>query len=757
MTIAPRDAASICKWGLALALATLTFADAQAARLLNPSPPMPASLRTQTKAAALNAYATNIATQQYVMVVQGTKDWDGAGNDYVVVNASATYYDLATGADQNTSVLGTSGIVKVPVGKTQQIDISTICSCSSPGPGQGRIVNAIVYGPISNYQLASDFTDQLGKSWVLATTTQQATLYPTFVSITVGSVAYNATGAHVNGSVLMRLSRTLTTNESLVVLVSAPAVSGQPSVSKLVPVNAQLGGLSYAASYTIDLPAAYVQAYGNQVKDQRLALTAEAQLVVNGGPPQSFASAQSRAQAAISFANRLACTATSNPLRPIAGTPVTLSVACQGNYSTLGYTWTDSSGATVGTGPSISVIASAAGNQTYTVSVSDPTTSTFAPAYSLSVAVVVQAAPADVAAQAQSIVTPAVVTAVNAPTIQMSNVRQRLDELRMAHSPASAQALHVTFDGQGLPPLSALALGARDNDGKLQRGGGASADKPDAFEHWGVFLNGNVDIGRQSAVDTQQGFRVRTYGVTGGLDYRFDNNNVLGLALGWLKADTDLNNSAGNQDAHGFADSLFGSYVPAENAYIDGILNFGHNSYDSSRSLRTGGNASSSTSGNQFGLSVSAGWNFYDGGITLNPYGRIEYVDAKVNGFTESGPDEQALTIGQTKVRQTTLALGAQVSYAISTSWGVLIPNGRLEWIYLAQNDISGVTAQLVAIPGSATTVTGPGQNRNYGSGTAGIQALFGPGVSAFFNYEASFGRGSYSNQQYTLGVRVEF
>jgi len=71
MTIAPRDAASICKWGLALALATLTFADAQAARLLNPSPPMPASLRTQTKAAALNAYATNIATQQYVMVVQG--------------------------------------------------------------------------------------------------------------------------------------------------------------------------------------------------------------------------------------------------------------------------------------------------------------------------------------------------------------------------------------------------------------------------------------------------------------------------------------------------------------------------------------------------------------------------------------------------------------------------------------------------------------------------------------------------------------
>src|SRR5262249_61035535 len=100
------------------------------------------------------------------------------------------------------------------------------------------------------------------------------------------------------------------------------------------------------------------------------------------------------------------------------------------------------------TRPSISSIAYSRVNKTYTFAVSVPTTSAFAPAYSLSVAVVGQAAPADVAAQAQSIVTPAVVTAVNAPTIQMSNVRQRLDEMRTAHNPAPPHAGHGTWDGR---------------------------------------------------------------------------------------------------------------------------------------------------------------------------------------------------------------------------------------------------------------------------------------------------------------------
>ena len=56
----------------------------------------------------------------------------------------------------------------------------------------------------------------------------------------------------------------------------------------------------------------------------------------------------------------------------------------------------------------------------------------------------------------------------------------------------------------------------------------------------------------------------------------FLGNNVLGASLGFLKADTDLDAGAGTQSAKGYSFSLYGSYVPQENAYIDGILNVGH-------------------------------------------------------------------------------------------------------------------------------------------------------------------------------------
>ena len=70
-----------------------------------------------------------------------------------------------------------------------------------------------------------------------------------------------------------------------------------------------------------------------------------------------------------------------------------------------------------------------------------------------------------------------------------------------------AQGLQVSVDGQALPPMSAFALAPAKTDVKSPTGGGASADKPDPFERWGVFVNGDIDVGKQSTVGTQTGFK----------------------------------------------------------------------------------------------------------------------------------------------------------------------------------------------------------------------------------------------------------
>ena len=173
--------------------------------------------------------------------------------------------------------------------------------------------------------------------------------------------------------------------------------------------------------------------------------------------------------------------------------------------------------------------------------------------------------------------------AVNTPVLQMSSIRQHLDELRIQGSPTVAQGLRIGYDRPALPPTSALALAPVGKDGKPQTGGGASADAPNPLERWGVFVNGDVDVGRQSTTGTQTGFKVTSKSITLGADYRFAGNHVAGASLGFSKADTDLDAGAGSQDAKGYSFSLYGSYVPQENAYVDGILTVGHNKYDSQR------------------------------------------------------------------------------------------------------------------------------------------------------------------------------
>jgi len=361
---------------------------------------------------------------------------------------------------------------------------------------------------------------------------------------------------------------------------------------------------------------------------------------------------------------------------------------------------------------------------------------------------------------AKQLIGPMAQVAVNTPTIQLNNIRQRLDQLRMQNSPTIAEGFRVSYDGRSLPPMSALALVPLDKDGKPQRqtGAGASADRPDSFERWGVFVNGDVDVGRQTVTETQTGFKVTSKGITLGGDYRFPGNNVLGASVGFLKADTDLDAGAGTQSAKGYSFSLYGSYVPQQNAYIDGILNVGHNKYDSNRQASID-SFSSSTNGNQWGLAVSAGYAFNRGPLALTPYGRVEYVDAKVNGFAESGNPDAALVINGLKITGTTLTLGGQASYAISTSWGVLLPNARLELQHLAQRSADDVSARIVnqdvASPSAQIPILG--EDRNFGNFAVGVSAVFPRGVSAFFNYQQLFGKDNLSDRHYTLELRVAF
>ncbi|MCC6195593.1 MAG: autotransporter domain-containing protein [Burkholderiales bacterium] len=359
---------------------------------------------------------------------------------------------------------------------------------------------------------------------------------------------------------------------------------------------------------------------------------------------------------------------------------------------------------------------------------------------------------------AKQLTGPQAMAAIAAPTQQLGNIQQHLDNRRLMRTPSVLQGLQVNVGGQALP-VSAFAL-APAADGKPPAGGGAAADDP--FARWGLFVQGVIDVGKADATNAQPAFDIDTKGLTLGADYRLD-KGVLGAALGLTKSTSDLSNDGGDQDARGWSVSLFGSYAPNENAYIDLILNFGRNKFDTTRKAPAPGSGAtaeynSSPRGDQFGASLSAGYQFYRQALTLSPYARVEYVTADIDSFTESG-GEGALEVSGQRYSNTVLTLGGLAQYSWSQSWGVLVPYGRLELQYVAQSSSDAVTAQYapIGLANSPVGIPVVDVDKTFGTIAVGATAVLPRGVSGYFNYQYLFGNDDFRSSRYTLGLRVQF
>jgi outer membrane autotransporter protein len=194
------------------------------------------------------------------------------------------------------------------------------------------------------------------------------------------------------------------------------------------------------------------------------------------------------------------------------------------------------------------------------------------------------------------------------------------------------------------------------------------------------------------------------------------------------------------------------------------IANIGRNTYDSARhavdpTLGTFEDYASGTQGNQYAISISSGYDFNREALTLNPYGRLEYILATVDGFAESGGvgNQGAISVGDQRLENTLLTLGGQASYALPLSWGILVPNARIEFQRQAEASHKDVTAQLVLDASANADVPQVPVNKSFGNYSVGFSVVLPHGFGGYFTYERSFGKDAFSDQKYTLGLRAEF
>ena len=332
--------------------------------------------------------------------------------------------------------------------------------------------------------------------------------------------------------------------------------------------------------------------------------------------------------------------------------------------------------------------------------------------------------------------------------VQLTNLGLRLNALRLG---GTAPSSNVTLDVDGKPlPLAAVG-------GLLSGlGGGASADSTSFLSRLGVFANGQGAFGNQDATSTQAGFDFNTAGLTVGADYRLLDPLILGLAFGYLRTHTTFDASAGDYHINGYSLSVYGNYYILPQLYVDGIFNYGWNNYDLNRST-PGGTATASPNGTQYSISASTGYNFTWGAMAFGPTGRVTYIHAHVSGYQESGAGQFDTSVGSQTIESVTTALGAQLTYAISTGVGVFTPLLTFEWLHQFKGNIPPANAVLITDPAVFSSSPNNDPDRNYFNLGVGVSATFRRGVSAFLYFEETLGRSNFTNHSFTGGVRMEF
>jgi outer membrane lipase/esterase len=415
-------------------------------------------------------------------------------------------------------------------------------------------------------------------------------------------------------------------------------------------------------------------------------------------------------------------------------------------------------------------------------------------------------APEEVAAQGT--------TAVETANVQLSNLGTRLAALRGGASGISLQGLAFNVNGQVLPGdvLARLLPGQERWDAGGSEGFGvvrhwrsATSDRPFAttrlsglsssndsriaavpggsspIERLGVFVNGTITLGDKDTTSREAGFDFTTLGATAGVDYRFTDRFVAGLAFGFASTDADVSPSGGggDLDTKDYSLSLYSTYY-FDNFYIDGIVSGGWNSYDTSRrinyalptvtpagvpSTTTAVNqvATGDTDGSHLSFGLGTGYDFRRAAWTYGPYLRLTYLKTDIDGFQEridgtSPGFGLALAYEDQDIESLQTALGLHISYAISTAFTVLVPQLLFEWVHEFLDDSRTVTARYVNDPnGVAIPFATDDPDRNFFNLGVALSSVFRRGTSAFVYYQNTLGLRDVTKHDIVLGVRLAF
>jgi len=271
----------------------------------------------------------------------------------------------------------------------------------------------------------------------------------------------------------------------------------------------------------------------------------------------------------------------------------------------------------------------------------------------------------------------------------------------------------------------------------------------------GVWFGGTLSYGAIDAITSNNKFI--SSGLTTGIDYRLQDDLIIGAAFGfgW---DTSKVDSLGTKTTSLSPSlSIYGSYNPMENTFIDGWIGYGstrlsNKRWQSTDSVLVAGDRRANS---LFG-SLSMSGDFAVSATRIEPYLRGDFLYARLNSYSETGNSTFLLSYNTMSFNSASASAGLMVSHDIQTSIGIFSP--RIKGEYMSSNNSGGT--QNMYYTNVVSTV--------YSLGLAGIPTRASSGQLAVLyrnkhgangevGFEFSKGNSSYISRSYHAQVSIPF
>jgi len=307
------------------------------------------------------------------------------------------------------------------------------------------------------------------------------------------------------------------------------------------------------------------------------------------------------------------------------------------------------------------------------------------------------------------------------------------------------------------------------------------ADPPEIalMNRWGLLLNGSWTGFDRDQRGSARGYEGDTFGVQVGADYRINARSFVGGFFSYETTDTDFDqqknnglnfvapSNNGNTDADQYSLTIFGSYNITDALYVDASILGGITKYhltrravyqNAGRSTLTSVRAKGSPKAADFAVSWGTGYDFNLQALSLTPYLRFQYSFSDVESYSES--DSSGMQMHFEGDRQDSLltVVGLRGAYVLSTAWGVLLPQVRVEYEHESLRD--RVNSQSTFIEDSSRTefsIRGPSPDRDHVNVGVGVVFVLPGGWMPFVDWEGLYGNSQLDRNQVSLGIRHEF